>query len=203
MSGILVQLLATGEYWSKSRRLSVKLDKSKASPLLVQPTIRCMSVLVVALTRVVYKIVSRGVPTIQSKKARSRGSVFKMDWSNEVVLEFLDLYENEPVIWCTKHPEHKNRNAINDAWKRIEDTISVECSIKDLKKKKESLMSTFRPLLNKVKASSGTGSGSDEVLKPTWFAYEKMASFLQGICKPRNTQNTEVSISKTLLFEGY
>ncbi|KAJ8930817.1 hypothetical protein NQ314_016349 [Rhamnusium bicolor] len=122
-----------------------------------------------------------------------------MEWSNEVVLEFLDLYENEPVIWCAKHLDHKNRNAINDAWKRIEEKISIECS-KELKKKKDSLMATFRRLLNKVKATSRTGTGSEQVFKPTWFAYVKMASFLQGICKPSDTQNTEVSTNKTFNY---
>lgn len=48
---------------------------------------------------------------------------FKIEWSNERVLEFLDLYENEPVIWNTKHSEHKNRNVFNDAWKKNEGTV--------------------------------------------------------------------------------
>lgn len=115
-----------------------------------------------------------------------------MEWSNEVVLEFLDLYAEEPIIWFSKHPNHKNRNAVQDAWKRIEEKISITCSTKDLKKKKDSLMATFRPLLTKVKATSGTGSGAAEVFKPTWFAYEKMDSFLRDVYKPRATENTEV-----------
>jgi len=38
-------------------------------------------------------------------------------------------------------------------------------------KKKDSLMATYRKLLNKVKASKGTGSGAKDVIKPDWFAY--------------------------------
>ncbi|CAG9772281.1 unnamed protein product [Ceutorhynchus assimilis] len=116
-----------------------------------------------------------------------------MEWTNDIVLEFLDHYENEPVIWMAKHKDHKNRNAVNDAWKRIQDNISVECTMQELKKKKESLMATFRPLIKKVKASSGTGSDAVEVFRPTWFAFEKMARFLHGICELRNTQDTEES----------
>lgn len=125
-----------------------------------------------------------------------------MEWSNEVVMEFLTLYENEPIIWHAKHPEHKNRNKVHDAWKRIQDTMSITFTIAELKKKKECLMATFRPLSRKVKATSGTGTGADEVFKPSWFAYEKMANFLQGTFQPRNTQNTEVNIvrKKTLLL---
>lgn len=123
-----------------------------------------------------------------------------MEWTNDVVFEFLDLYGNETVIWCAKHREHKNRNAINDAWKRIKDKISIQCSIQEVKKKNESLMSTFRPLLKKVKATSGTGTGSEEVFKPTWFAYERMARFLHGIFQPRNTQNTDLTASSLFLI---
>lgn len=43
-----------------------------------------------------------------------------MEWPNEVILEFLDYYENEPVIWNASALNHKNRNEIYDAWKRIE-----------------------------------------------------------------------------------
>lgn len=120
-----------------------------------------------------------------------------MEWTNDIVLEFLDFYENEPVIWMAKHKDHKNRNAVNDAWKRIQDNISIQCTINELKKKKDSLMATFRPLIKKVKATSGTGSGAVEVCRPTWFAFERMARFLHGICEPRNTQNTEVSTNIT------
>lgn len=118
--------------------------------------------------------------------------IWQMDWSNEMTLEFLRLYESEPVIWNPKEPLHKNRNAVADAWKRIEVSLSIKCSVQELKKKKESLMATFRPLLNKVKASMKTGKGADEVYKPSWFAFESMAKFLYGIYQPRSTINTQV-----------
>lgn len=58
-------------------------------------------------------------------------------------------------------------------------------------------MSTFRPLLNKVKssmASMGTGSSAEDVYKPNWFAYETMATFLFGACQPRSTISTQVHL---------
>ncbi|KAF5293901.1 hypothetical protein FQA39_LY13606 [Lamprigera yunnana] len=45
-----------------------------------------------------------------------------MEWSQEVVFEFIDAYENEPVI--PGHPQHKNRNCVNDAWLRIKNKLS-------------------------------------------------------------------------------
>lgn len=66
-----------------------------------------------------------------------------------------------------EHKEHKNRNAVHDAWKRIQDNISIQCSLNELKKKKDSLMTTSRPLIKNFKGTSGTGSGAVEVYRPT------------------------------------
>lgn len=115
-----------------------------------------------------------------------------MEWSNEVTLEFIRLYEQHPVIWNPKDVQHKNRNLVADAWQDICDSLSVPTTIQELKKKKESLMATFRPLLNKVKESSKTGSGVEDVYKPNWFAYECMAKFLVGVYTPKTTTSTQV-----------
>ncbi|KAJ8936514.1 hypothetical protein NQ318_022601 [Aromia moschata] len=53
-------------------------------------------------------------------------------------------------------------------------------------------MGTFRKLLQKVEASSKTGSGTDEVVKPEWFAYEFMYRFLKGIYLPTETKDSEM-----------
>jgi len=117
-----------------------------------------------------------------------------MEWSNESVLEFLRLYEQESVIWNAKHLKHRDRNAVSDAWSNIQKSFSLQYTVQELKKKKESLMSTFRPLLSKVKGSMKTGSSAEDVYKPNWFAYETMAKFLFGACQPRSTISTQVHI---------
>lgn len=114
-----------------------------------------------------------------------------MEWSNEVIMEFLDLYEGEPSIWNPQNADHKDRNMIHDAWKRIQGSLSVECSLTDLKKKKENLMATYRKLAFKVKNSTKSGAGSKEAYRPEWFAYEKMASFLHSIYTPRKTKTSD------------
>ena len=115
-----------------------------------------------------------------------------MEWSNELVIEFLELYEGEPTIWNPEDPDHKNRYLVYDSWKIIEANLSVKCTIAELKKKKDALMATFRKLFQKVKAATGTGTGTNEVFKSDWFAYEYMHRFLHGIYKPNETTNSEV-----------
>ncbi|KAB0802692.1 hypothetical protein PPYR_04878 [Photinus pyralis] len=128
----------------------------------------------------------------QSRYITCRGNSVKvmMEWSNEVTFEFLDLYEREAVIWDPSHAQHKNRNDVYDAWKRIQTEFSAQISITDLKKKKDSLMATFRNCLNKVKQSEKSGAGTDDLYKPAWFAFSRMAKFLSHHT-PRNTINSQ------------
>ncbi|KAJ0177632.1 hypothetical protein K1T71_006505 [Dendrolimus kikuchii] len=95
-----------------------------------------------------------------------------MSWNNDVVLEFLELYRREQLLWDPKHPLHRNRSEIVAAWIRIQSSLSINCSVIDLKKKKESLMTSFRMHFNKKKSQIG--------YRTTWFAYELMESFLGG-----------------------
>ncbi|KRT82118.1 Myb/SANT-like transcription factor [Oryctes borbonicus] len=102
-----------------------------------------------------------------------------MDFTTEEVFEFLSLYEAEPILWDPRRASHRSRNEVKQSWERIQTSFSVECSVDLLKKKKDSLMATFRPLISKVKKSMK--QGSLDVYKPSWFAYEKMARFLLPI----------------------
>lgn len=107
-----------------------------------------------------------------------------MSWSNDLVLEFLELYRREQHLWDPKHPQHKNRIENNNAWLRIQSSLSIHCSVVDLKKKKESLMTSFRMhLKRKLKSQDGYST--------TWFAYPIMESFLGGKYECDNTNQLE------------
>lgn len=36
-----------------------------------------------------------------------------------MILEFMSLYDKESLIWNPKYSLDKNKNILNDAWKRI------------------------------------------------------------------------------------
>lgn len=116
-----------------------------------------------------------------------------IDWNNDTVLKFLNFYMKEECIWNPSHKLHKNRNEVFDAWKRIQAEFSEHISIADLKRKKDSLMATFRNCVQKVKKSEHCGVGTDKIYKPNWFAYTTMSKFLLHHDTPRNTINSEVS----------
>jgi len=116
-----------------------------------------------------------------------------MDWSNENVLNFLELYQMEPCIWSPRHKDHKDKKKINDAWVRISQTFGMD--ILKLKTKRDGLMATYRGLLRKKKASIRSGAGADDIYKPIWFAYEMMDNFLRPVYEVEMTVNTETPVS--------
>nr|CAI5869695.1 unnamed protein product [Callosobruchus analis] len=101
-----------------------------------------------------------------------------MEWTNDLTLELLSLFENEPMVIETEI--------------RWQKQLSVECLVAQLKKKKF-LMAVFSQLLNKVKSSLKLGAGRDDTFNFSWFAYETMANFLQPVYSARDTINKEVS----------
>lgn len=70
-------------------------------------------------------------------------------WINEKML-FLEHYHAENLLWDAKNPHHKDKNKTHDAWTRIPTEMGIE--IKELKKKKDSLLS------NKAMAAAASSS---------------------------------------------
>ncbi|CAG4959963.1 unnamed protein product [Colias eurytheme] len=121
-----------------------------------------------------------------------------MDWTNAKVIEFIELLENEPTIWNPNTKSNKNRTAVIDAWERIKNSFSLQCSIEELKRKRNSLMAAYRDHLKKLKDSYTTCSSTDDVYQPTWFAFEAMHSFLWSVYEYNNPKYTE---EHTLKYE--
>ncbi|KAF6201179.1 hypothetical protein GE061_005626 [Apolygus lucorum] len=112
-----------------------------------------------------------------------------MEWSEKLTLEFLNLFAKEPIIWDPHHPGHKDRNVVHDGWKRIQNQLSTNYSVAELKKKRENLMATYRKCVKKIENSSY--GGTNDVYKPEWFAFEKMESFLRSIYTPKSKLRDE------------
>ncbi|KAF2889012.1 hypothetical protein ILUMI_17161, partial [Ignelater luminosus] len=117
-----------------------------------------------------------------------------MEWTNKAVIQFLEAYQAEPCIWNLQHPDHRNRNKVADAWQRLREDLNFNCSLNDLKKKKDSLMASFRMLLNKKKKC---GMDGDKLFKPNWFAFETMEKFLAPVYHYSTTIKTETVAIET------
>lgn len=123
-----------------------------------------------------------------------------MEWTNELTLEFLECYEKHVVLWNSSYPGHKNKNILHDAWTAVANELSIEMTVAALKKKKESLMSTYRSLRKKVVDSETSGTGSSELYSPSWFAYNAIDRFVRVQNTKIPSLNSEVNLIDFIFF---
>ncbi|KAL4705950.1 hypothetical protein ACJJTC_012110 [Scirpophaga incertulas] len=100
-----------------------------------------------------------------------------MYWDQDTILEFIELLKNEPVIWNHKSKNHNNKNAVNEAWQRVASSFSLDLSIDELKRKRNSVTTLYRSLVKKIHESTRNGDGED-LYQPTWYAFDLMHSFM-------------------------
>ncbi|KAF9408033.1 hypothetical protein HW555_004870 [Spodoptera exigua] len=81
-------------------------------------------------------------------------------WSNEESLSFLEHYQMEPCIWNPKDANHKDKKKQADAWIRLAELTGRP--VKEIKNKKEILMTTFRKHLKKKRESMRSGADQTE-----------------------------------------
>ncbi|CAG9130443.1 unnamed protein product [Plutella xylostella] len=77
-------------------------------------------------------------------------------WSNDDCLSFLEHYQMESCIWNPKDANHKDKKKQADAWIRLAQLTGRP--VKEVKNKKEILMTTFRKHLKKKQESIRSGA---------------------------------------------
>ena len=80
-----------------------------------------------------------------------------MEWTQESVIELIELYKRREIIWNPKHPMHFNKFRNQDAWEEL--AKEMNRAVEKCKKKMENLLSSLRREKMKMKKSSGTGKG--------------------------------------------
>ncbi|KAG5892725.1 hypothetical protein JTB14_001096 [Gonioctena quinquepunctata] len=108
---------------------------------------------------------------------------------------FIEVYESFPELWNKAHPSYSNKYKKNMALEKllvIFKEMKPNDTVEDVTEKLNILRSNFRRELKKIKSSSRSGAGADEVYKPTsWVFY--MLKFLEDTESPSilNTQIEE------------
>ncbi|KAF7274315.1 hypothetical protein GWI33_013021 [Rhynchophorus ferrugineus] len=124
-----------------------------------------------------------------------------MEWSNRTVLQLIEAYREQPVLWNSTDFYYKNRNRKEDGWNELAGIFGTDSS--EIKKKIQFLLASFRREKQKVMITSGVGT--NEVYNIKWFAFSSLL-FLNDKNKPRQTRDTEAGIrpddgvSKNLCF---
>ncbi|GBP78603.1 hypothetical protein EVAR_65031_1 [Eumeta japonica] len=87
-----------------------------------------------------YPSTRRPLLSLRSNAVESRRAEYlvrvKMStaWPHSEILNFLEFYRAETIIWNPKHKNHKDKNKVSDAWNRISNNMGIP--VDDLKRRR-------------------------------------------------------------------
>ncbi|KAK4886555.1 hypothetical protein RN001_002826 [Aquatica leii] len=109
------------------------------------------------------------------------------------IQEFIELYRDYPCLWKVKCKDYSDKNKKNDAYKilltKLQE-LEPDARIEDVKKKINSLRSCFRKEYKKVINSKRSGTGTEDVYKPTLWYFDLLL-FLKDDEMPRTSIGTD------------
>ena len=86
---------------------------------------------------------------------RNISSLRNMEWSEELTLQFIEVYRSKVILWDTKQPSYYNEIKKNDAWDELAEDFKT--TVDDCKRKVNNLLSALRREKAKMKKTLGTG----------------------------------------------
>lgn len=101
-------------------------------------------------------------------------------WNKDFLADFIAIYEKNPCLWKIKSKDYSNKHLKSSAYEMLAKKLKEidENATKDeVIKKINSIRGSYRKERNKVKQSSKSGAGSDQIHKPTLWYYH-LLSFL-------------------------
>jgi len=123
--------------------------------------------------------------------------------NNSVLKRFILLYEQLPELWNSASPSYSNKYKRNEALAKllvIYKEIKRDAKVADVRKKINTLRSNCRRELNRIKASKRSGSGTDEVYKPSSWVFYAL-KFLHNIeCPATLMEDEESQVRKTVIY---
>lgn len=81
------------------------------------------------------------------------------EWSRDNCLLLIEQFENYPELWNPNHGSYYDKIRKNDAWCAIAEAMN--CSREEVKKKMDSLLSSFRRERARAAKLTGTEKGKD------------------------------------------
>ncbi|KAF5301753.1 hypothetical protein FQR65_LT08735 [Abscondita terminalis] len=116
-----------------------------------------------------------------------------MKWNTRGIVEFLNIYEQYPILWNIKDKNYSNTNIKDDIFKNLveklnEKQLTVGMDVKQLKTKIKTIKGVYRQEINEIEKSKKSGCGTEEVYTPklAWF---KDANFLAEVVVTRSSHS--------------
>ncbi|XP_046473765.2 uncharacterized protein [Neodiprion pinetum] len=128
-------------------------------------------------------------------------------WSAEQITVLIDAYKEEPCLYATNTPNYHNKNLRTMALNRVNNAVlrlRPASTTKECSNKFHNLRNQFNIEHSKVKSSLKSGTGTDDIYKPSLWYYEKLL-FLDSYVIPRRNRtslDSQVSLSDMPLSQG-
>lgn len=110
-----------------------------------------------------------------------------MEWTEDMCLKLIEIYRDYPILWDPTNSQFKLAKKKIDIWQLI--AKEFNCEISEVKKKIESLLTSYRRELRRENTTF-SGMGTEDLYKSKWFAFKAM-QFLNIKFRPRKTKDTE------------
>lgn len=125
-------------------------------------------------------------------------------WSNDDLIEFIELFREQEPLWKIRHKDYHNNvkrtvcyNVLLEKMKIIDRTADLN----KVKKKINNLRTVFRKELKKKNDSLLSGSSADEVYSPKLSYFENLM-FLKDQEMPREGESSTKSVSTNLYLNS-
>ncbi|XP_022835378.1 uncharacterized protein LOC111362858 [Spodoptera litura] len=112
-------------------------------------------------------------------------------WNDETVLQLINYFQDNEILWNIKHADHKNRSKRTVALNSI--AISFGIDRTEVERKLKNVTSHYFREKKKVEESATAADGLRYESK--WFAYKPL-QFLRGKNKSHETLNSEITGSQ-------
>lgn len=131
-----------------------------------------------------------------------------MKWTNQEIIQFLEIYEHYDVLWDIQLTEYRDRNARDEHFKKLIKEMNekgLTSDIDDVRKKLKTIKTVYSQELRKIEQSKKSGMSTDDIYKPklSWFGVAD--SFLRNVTASRKSISNLVSynfiyINKKLFY---
>lgn len=128
---------------------------------------------------------------------RETPSKNKLTFNSETLLRFIELYRKNECLWNIKLDDYKKHDKRKNAVAEI--ALELNVSEEFVKKKIQSLRSTYIQEKKKIYESKTTGTGSDDVYSPSLYWFHEL-DFLQDVIVPRKTTSNLENNTQVITF---
>ncbi|KAM3961432.1 uncharacterized protein ACR2FA_004546 [Aphomia sociella] len=120
-------------------------------------------------------------------------------WTADKNIQFINEYQRNECLWDPKHPQYKNRDAREAAYKVIMEVMQME-TVKDVVGKIRTLRNTYNNETLKAKKCNATGMATDElyISKIPWLPHMGFLKNIDSYTR-ENTENMAPNITQEAL----